>query len=316
MIRLSLLLFSQLVVVQSVLGQPVLNESLHVERLAVIYPEIREPYRQIFLSIHKGIKNSFEGELSTYVLKKKTTSDALHNWLNNQNVDGAIVLGNRSMRAALSLPSSPLTIVGAVLIQPSEAKLSTITLVPSPNVIFKEVKKVLPKVKRVQVVYRQVNDWFIKQSIEHAAQQGLRLVPHKAENVSEMAYQYRQILSEMDPEEDALWIAPYGRSPDKTILKVILEESWRNRLAVISSSLADVKRGALFSFYTNNVGMGKELVSFWHNELKNKSNEIHVQTSKSIEIAINLRTANHLNLYYSKQDRQKFGLMYPTPRDR
>jgi len=314
-IKLGLLLLSQLLIAQSVFGQSVLKEPHHVERLAVIYPEIREPYRQVFLNMHKGIERSFEGELSTYVLKKKTTTDELYKWLNKQNVNGVIVLGNRSMRAALLLPSSPLTVVGAVLIQPNAAKLPTITLVPSPKVLFKKIKKILPKVKRIQVVYRQVNEWFIEQSIKQASKHGLIILSHKAENVSEMAYKYRQVLSDMDPHEDALWIAPYGRSPDKTISKVILEESWRNKLSVISSNLADVKRGALFSFYTNNVGMGKELVSFWHNEQLNDSTEIKVQASESIETAINLRTANHLNLHYTKQDRQMFGLMYPTPQN-
>jgi len=293
-----------------------ISEILHAERLAVVYPEIREPYRQIFLNIYKGIETSFEGQVSAYVLEAASTSDDLLLWLNQQKMNGAIVLGNRSMRTALSLPSSTLRIVGAVLIQPDDAKLSTITLVPSPNVVFKKLVKVLPKINRVHVVYRRQNAWFIETSTKEASKHSLKILAHGAGNAREMAYLYRQVLNNMEPGHDVLWIAPYGRSPDKAILKVILQEAWRKKLPVISSSLADVKRGALFSFYTNNIEMGKELVNFWKSEQQNTTNVINVQPTESIEIAVNLRTANHLDLFYSKKNRKAFGLMYPTPQDR
>ena len=294
---------------------------LFAEGLAVVYPEIREPYRQIFLNIYQGIETSYDGPVSAYILEKDSKPEALISWVNTHKINGIIVLGNRSMRVVLSLPSSyltykPLTIVGAVLIQPDSAKLSAITLVPEPNVIFKRLLNVLPKAKHVHVVYRQENTWFVDDSIKKAANHGITLLGHKAENAREMAYLYRQILSDMDPTRDVLWIAPYGRSPDKTVLKVILQKAWENKLPVISSSLADVKRGALFSFYTNNVEMGQELVAFWKNEQKNLSKKINVFPTKSVEVAVNLRTADHLNLYYSKKDRLEFGLMYPAPLDR
>jgi len=297
------------------------SQCLYAEGLAVIYPEIREPYRQIFLNIYQGIETNYDGSVSAYILEKDSKPEALFSWVNTHKINGIIVLGNRSMRAILSLPSSsltykPLTIVGAVLIQPDSAKLSAITLVPEPSVIFKQLINVLPKAKHVHVVYRQENTWFIEAAIKKAANHGIKILGRKAENTREMAYLYRQILSQMDPKRDALWIAPYGRSPDKTVLKVILQEAWENKLPVISSSLADVKRGALFSFYTNNIEMGQELVAFWKSEQKNVSKKFNVLPTKSVEIAVNLRTADHLDLYYSKKDRLEFGLMYPVPLDR
>ena len=51
-----------------------ISETLHAERLAVVYPEIREPYRQIFLNIFKGIEASYEGRVSAYVLEEDSTS--------------------------------------------------------------------------------------------------------------------------------------------------------------------------------------------------------------------------------------------------
>jgi len=289
---------------------------LNAGSLAVLYPEIREPYRKVFLNILDGIEGSHQDDVVPLELKKDASPEKLGDWLKQKNITGAIALGKRSLNTILKLPDKPVTVIGAVLIQPEEAELSCISLVPSPETIIANIATFLPKIKRVIVVYQASDHWLIESAEQAAARLPLTLSTYLTTDVSDMALKYREILNSMHSTDDALWIAPGSKSLDKPLLQIILEAAWKNKLAVFSSSLIDVKRGTLFSFYANHQKMGAELVSFWQRETSKLQTSPLVLPTKSVEVAINLRTADHLYLHYSKKERQQFGLMYPTPIDK
>ncbi|MGH9961839.1 MAG: ABC transporter substrate-binding protein, partial [Pyrinomonadaceae bacterium] len=88
--------------------------------VAVLYPEIREPYRSVFLNIVKGIEDSIKGTAKQYVLKEGDSLSALKNGLESEHVQVVIALGTSGLAAAQQLPDRLRTVVGAVLMPPTE----------------------------------------------------------------------------------------------------------------------------------------------------------------------------------------------------
>ena len=290
----------------------------HADKLLVLYPEIREPYLQVFLNILDGVRNANGvDDVNTLVLTQDDKTERLQAWLSRHPADGIISLGKRSLNLVTSVPGRPATVVGAVVMEPEGAPLPGISLVPDPVTVLKRIHTFLPRVRRVWAVYRpSVAQWLITRAGPAAAADNLTLLARPAADARQMALLYREILNKMNPETDALWIAVDGASPDRSVLQNILEESWRRRLWVFSGNLSDMKKGALFSFYPDNIAMGADLVALLKAVRNGKAGDSSVMPVSSLRTAVNLRTADHLNLNFGKEQRQEFNLMYPPPLDR
>ena len=290
----------------------------HADRLLVLYPEIREPYLQVFLNILEGVRKANGADnVSTLVLTPDDKPDRLLTWLGRHPVDGVISLGKRSLNLVSAVPAHPATVVGAVVMEPAGAPFPGISLVPDPETVLTRIHALLPQVKRVWTVYQpRTAQWLIARAGTAAASLNLQLVARPAAEAREMALLYREILTSMNPETDALWIAVDGASPDRSVLQNILEESWKRRLWVFSGNLSDMKKGALFSFYPDNIAMGADLVTLLKAVRNGNAGDKKVVPVSSLRAAVNLRTADHLNLNFGKEQRQEFSLMYPPPLDR
>jgi putative ABC transport system substrate-binding protein len=96
-------------------------------------------------------------------------------------------------------------------------------------------------------------------------------------------------------------------------LPLVLEAAWSRNLAVFSSSVTHVRRGALFSLYPNNTALGRQLAASALNYPKN-SNAPGAATVplKDALLAVNVRTASHLGLQLTPP-RQGFDMVFPTP---
>lgn len=289
----------------------------HSGDVLVLYPEIRDPYRQVFLNIIDGINAARPDQVKTLILSESDKPADIQTWLDANAVDGIISLGKRSLNLVATVPRRPETVVGGVIIAPNEANLPGISLVSNPGVVLTHVKKLLPGVRRIYAAYQpQSADWLILLAKAAAKSQNVELVASPITDVRQMALKYREILQQMNPEDDVLWIAIDGASPDRQVLHNILEVSWRRNLRVISGNLSDVKKGVLFSFYPDNVEMGKALSNLLDMSRQNKAAKPELIPANSLLTAINMRTADHLKLTFSKEDRQEFGLMYPPPLER
>ena len=81
-------------------------------------------------------------------------------------------------------------------------------------------------------------------------------------------------------------------------------------VAVFSSKPSHAKRGALFSTYPDNFALGQHLFSMVQ-DLKYQPEQKNFAALKSTLLAVNLRTAAHLGLKYSSEQKQKFELTFP-----
>ncbi len=284
--------------------------------IGVLYPEIREPYRAVFLSIIAGIKEEIKEPVKTYEIDRSYDPSVLLSKLEADHVGLVIALGKRGLKVARELPSHFDILIGAVRATPGAdgTVKGGITLTPDPDVMFRRLKTLAPEVRRVVVVYNpERSDWLIDRARRAASRQGLILEALSARDLKEAAPLYRDLIAEADPSY-AVWLPQDRSTVDKsTILPMILEAAWDKRFVVFSSSLAHVSKGALFSLYPDNTAMGRSLGALATALVEKRGQgKADIVPLRDLQTAVNLRTAKRLGLRLNGAQARQFGLVFPS----
>jgi putative ABC transport system substrate-binding protein len=290
-------------------GKPVENA-----RIAVVYPDIGEPYRSVFEQIISGIEDKAGEGVVKFSVGPKTDGAELKSNLRGRGVRVVIALGHQGAKFAATLDRDIGVVVGGI-IAPMENELHGVpmnSLSPDPALLFGHLKELMPGARRVFAVYdpRQ-NGWLIRLAKEAARVQGVELVAYEVQDLRGAAGAYQRIFASADERRDTLWLLQDAIGAESgTVLPMVLQESWNHNLAVFSSSIVHVGRGALFSLYPDNVEMGRHLADTARGFLASGDYEEHgMILLREVLMAINLRTADHLGLRPGK--RQAFGMVFP-----
>ncbi|MFZ5524165.1 MAG: ABC transporter substrate binding protein [Pseudomonadota bacterium] len=273
--------------------------------IAVVYPDIGEPYRGIFEKIIEGIEAKAGDRVTKQPLNSGTDIGALKASLLRENTKVVIALGRQGMKTATVLNSGIGVVVGGVLTVPeSEARgQPVISLSPDPALLFARMKALMPATKRVFVVYDPAyNDWLINLAKEAARAQELELVAYEAQDLRSAVRYYQEIFSAADSHSDVLWLPQDSTTVEESsVLPMVLQESWNRDIAVFSSNSAHVRRGVLFSLYPDNLGLGKSLAELALGFLRSGDYEKSgMMPLRNVQTAVNLRTAKHLRLKPSR----------------
>ncbi len=281
------------------------------ESVAVIYPEVREAYKKVFNNITEGVEAELKQNILLREINKNTSPSETRAWLSKNSISAVVALGNKSIQAIgpdLDIP----TVIGAVVFQPDTNQYAGISLSPSPEQLFSGLRVLLPTLKTIHVVYDPArNQWEVEAAAELAVSLGITVKPYPSEDLRTAAKAYRDIQSKMDSESEALWLPLGGPARDKAILQNILETAWVKEHAVISSNLADVKRGVLFAMYPDNVGMGENLGRLLKEVVNQTQSEPKIYFTTALFKAINRRTAEHLNIRIGQSDLDEYNFIYP-----
>lgn len=276
--------------------------SAGVDAIAVIYPDIGEPYRNIFEEIIKGVEDKVGTQVVNYPVNDNTDIVKLKASLQHQNIRVVIALGRQGMKTATTLSDSFKVVVGGVLTVPEKEARGqpVINLSPDPALLFTRMKALLPMTKRIFVVYDpNFNGWLIKLAKETASAQGLELVTYQAQDMRGAVGSYQKVFSVADGRSDALWLPQDPTTvEDSSILPLVLQESWNQSIAVFSSNFGYVRRGVLFSLYPDNEELGKSLAGLAEGIL-NTDGETETRGMmplRDVQSAVNLRTAKHLGI--------------------
>lgn len=284
------------------------------DRIAVIYPDIGEPYRGIFEKIIEGIEDQAGTPVAKYPVQYNTDIAALKSSLRRQNTKVVIALGKQGMQTAAALDRNIWFVVGGVLTVPeSDARMQpVISLSPDPALLFARLKALMPTVKRVFVVYDPgSNGWLMKLAKEAARAQGLEFVAHEAHDLRSAVRLYQEIFSVADSHRDALWLPQDSITvEERSILPLVLQASWNQGIAVFSSNASHVRRGVLFSLYPDNMALGKSLAGLAQGILTSGDYGWRgMMPLREVQSTINLRTAKHLGLNPGRQ--QGFDMTFP-----
>lgn len=284
------------------------------QRVAVLYPEIREPYLHIFLNIAEGVSAASPQPVEYYPLARNFKTTTLNQWIEKRDVDIVIALGKRSFKALPKLPDNIVQVTGAAMLNPKDGDHSGISLVPSPTKLFKKLQHITPGIAAIHVIYpMNHNSWLREQAQEAADTLGIELKPKIAKNIHDTAELYKSVLNTMDSKTQALWLPHTGSVIDRALMQQILAIAWQRNLVVFSSSFSDVKRGVLFSLYPDNFEMGKALAHMAFSQKAESRPTPIITLVDTLFTAVNLRTAEHLGLHFSKKEKQSFDFMYPPP---
>ncbi len=282
--------------------------------IAVIYPDIGEPYREIFAKIIEGIEDKVGSRVANYPVRADTDIDMLKASLLRQNTKVVIALGRQGMKTATALNNSVSVVVGGVLTVPEDEARGqpVVSLSPDPALLFARMKALMPAARRVFVVYDPgFNGWLLKLAKEAARVQGLELVAYEAQDLHSAVRFYQKIFSAADGDSDVLWLPQDPTTVEESsILPLVLQESWNQGIAVFSSNFGHVRRGVLFSLYPDNVALGKSLAGLAQGILiSGDYGRRGMMPLRDVQSAVNLRTAQHLGLNQGRQ--QSFDMTFP-----
>jgi len=297
-LRIALLCFSSLLVSSTAIA-------VEGGAIGVIYPDIGEPYREIFEKIIDGIEHKSGDRVFKQSVNSNSDIGALKTYLHVEKINVVIALGRQGMKTAAALDNGIGVVVGGVLTVPEDETRGqpVINLSPDPDLLFARMKALMPAMKRVFIVYDPAyNDWLIKLAIEAARSHGMELVAYGAHDLRSAVKLYQEIFSEADGHSDAIWLPQdYTTVEEGTVLPMVLQESWNRDIAVFSSNSAHVRRGVLFSLYPDNFGLGESLAELAQGYLRTGDYaRIGMMPLRDVQSVVNLRTAKHLRLKPSR----------------
>lgn len=285
--------------------------------IAVLYPESAEPYRSVFSQIVGGIENKTQSRIISIAVNDSASAQDISNELQKQDVRVVIALGRGGLKTAVGL-SRDIKIIAGGLVSPPENEnrpLTLLSLAPDPALLFDRMKTLMPGVRRIHVVFDPRHSaWLIRIAREAARNAGLELSAVEASDLKSALHQYQGILANADVRRDALWLPQDPTTvEDSTVLPIVLQECWTRNLALFSSSLSHVKRGALFTLYPNTGNLGRNLAVTAIDQLTGNSTTTATQPLRDVLAAINVRTANHLGLNFDSRQQPGFDLVFTDP---
>jgi putative tryptophan/tyrosine transport system substrate-binding protein len=284
--------------------------------IAVIYPDLGEPYRSIFANIIEGIQEDAKVRVRSYAIGPNLDATELNWQLKHSGTKVVIALGRQGLKMASRLDRNIAVVVGGVLSVPEadSNNLTGISLTPDPALLFQRLKSLLPAIRRVTVIYDQHNEWLIKVARDAARAQGLELVAREARDMATAARFYEAAFAAADSRHDAVWLPQDSTTVEEsTILPLVLKESWNSGVPVFSSSFLHVKKGALFALYPNNLEMGRDLTATALAVLDGEPHKRGISLLREVQTAVNLRTASHIGLNISYQQQRSFDFVFPEP---
>ena len=286
------------------------------EAIGVLYPDIAEPLRKVFLDIVEGIDERAHARVRAYPVGAGQDMAELAATLKRNGTRVLIALGRQGLKAAGGLDAPAGLVIGGISSLPDADKHLGIVLTPDPTLLFTQIKTLLPSTRRVLVVYNpRNNEWLIRLAREAARSQGLELVTYEAGDLAGAARQYEAAFGAADRRRDALWLPTDATTVDEsTILPLVLREAWDRSVPVFSSSFLHIKKGALFALYPNNLDLGRALGALALGLASGETARRGVTPLREVHLALNTRTASHLGIDVGPVMAQhNVNYVYPEP---
>src|SRR5450830_576681 len=297
------------------LRRPEVRASIGKGTIAVLYPNVEQPFRAAFTSMIRGIQERTNLPVRSYAVETRADPTDLNAMLRQNGTRIVIALVRQGLAATAGLDRDISVLVGGVLLLSDSDNLAGISLTPDPALLFARLHALLPEMRRVIVVYNpQKSEWLMKLAREAARAQGLELQTHVAADLAQAAQLYPQLFAGADAHHDAVWL-PHDTTTveEGTILPLVLRESWNSGVPLFSSNVLHVKKGALFAMVPNNVELGRTLANSALGLIAGETRHHALLPLRELQTAINLRTANHMGLNLGYKQQRRFDFIYPQP---
>lgn len=295
--------------------------------IAVVFPDIGEPYRSMFTAIIAGVEDRLRRRVLSLPVGGGSAAPDVLAELRQRDIQGVIALGRQGLKLASGLDRQ-LTVVAAGVLSVPESDAQSFpvhSLAPDPGLLFARLRALMPQGRRIMVVYDpKQNGWLMRLARDAARANGFELLTWEVDDLRAAVKAYQEVMGSADSKRDALWLPQDSTTvEDSAVLPLVLRESWEQNLAVFSSSLAHVKRGALFALYPNNRDMGKALAAAMLGQMGQPTPlgpgsassgpaGKGMQPLRDVLLAVNTRTAAHLGMNLGGSS-LRFSLAFPEP---
>lgn len=285
-----------------------------VRGVAVLYPEVGEPYRAVFGKMIEGIESQQKGPVLAVPVGNNPNVGEVAGELRRNDVRVVIALGRNGLKVIPQIERElgrdlEVVVGGVVSVPEAELRHYTVySLAPDPALLFARLHSLLPTVRRIFVVYDPAqNAWLIRQAKVAASARGIDLVAHEASDLRAAIQHYQSVVATMESGKDALWLPIDATTvQDATVIPMVLQEAWNRNLAVFSGNVAHVRRGVLFALYPNNLEIGRHLAEY----AQGSRGRGGILPLRAVQFAVNVRTASHLGVDVSPR-RANFDLVFP-----
>jgi putative ABC transport system substrate-binding protein len=284
--------------------------------VAVLYPDIGEPFREVFTTIQAGVRQQLDAPVTGYAVGADATLPALADQLQSSGVRAVIALGRSGLKAARLLDPAAVLVIGCVLGVPEpqlQRAYAVHNLAPDPALVFAQLRRLLPGVRRVYAVTDPAqNGWLLKLAHDAALVHRLELVHHEATDLKGASRAYEQTLAGLEPRRDALWLPQDVTTVDDgALLALLLREAWQRGFALLSSNVLHVRRGALFALYPDNAALGRTLARSAQEAMQApRPAALGMVPLRDVLVAANHRTAAHLGIALDVHA-QRIDKLYP-----
>ncbi len=286
------------------------------DAVAIFQPDLRAPYDQVFRAITNGIKEEADFKLSIKKITNNDNQQKLSDWLDKKNIKVIIAFGSRGIEAAKDAADGRPVLAAVSLLSADileHNNIGGISLAADPKAIIVELRRLVPSVKKIFVVYSPIhNHWLMQYATKIAESYGIELISIAVSDLMQAAIQYKAVLDELETGHSALWLPLDPITVEKrTILPLVLRVTWDRNLTLISSNAPHAKRGALFSTFPKNRQMGHNIANTVNKWLSTGKPDFEVKPLTDLGFAINIRTAAHLGIKLDKEDLKRYDLKFP-----
>lgn len=263
--------------------------------ILVIYPEAPEPYREAFGQMIAGIARTAAEPLEPKMMTDTAGVAELQALLDTERFRSVVLLGQRALNLYSQVRRVPLQRVfaGGVTASPGQTRLPGISLTIDPGLYLSTLRELLPDVRRLVVFYDAPDESWIAHI--KAAAKDIRIEAAMVTDAPDIARKLDETFKNIDPKTSALWFGRNTIARDTELLyPFVLKQAWERRIAVISETIAHVRRGFLFAYYPNYSEIGAELGELVRRQATLES--AGFRFARAGQLTLNGRTADHLEI--------------------
>lgn len=281
------------------------------DRIAVVYPIVREPFSSIYKDFLDGIKAGYSGEIVEYPLNGGA-ENFQSGFLLKNNPKAFIALGNKSLNFIIDSKVEKPVFAAITKLNDNQSVSGGVLLKPGATVYLSRLLSIAPQTTRIHVVYNQKNHQdLIAEAGDYLSRHDIQLQAIPATDIRKAALGFKKVVESAVP-GDAVWLISDSGLIDESLLGLVLNAAWDKHLTVFSSNPLFVKRGALFAIYPDNVVVGIRLGNMVRDVLSGKQ-EGSLVSLRDVKIAFNERTGNHIGIKLSHKSKEGIDLFLPEP---
>ena len=296
----------------------VLISSAHAEHkaekephIAILYPTVSKHYTAMFDDFIAGIKSVPGYQFTTYRVSKHSLAEEVKQWSDEEGIQGFIALGQTTYKLIDSLDSDLPLIAGGMVATPPG--ISGISMSGDPEAFLRYLQLLNPEINRVYFIHsKKNNSWLAERARKVSRDYDIEFVSLQVENLKQALLQYNVVLQSVQARTDAIWIPLDNVAPLDLLMPEILQAAWDKHITVFSNNILHVSRGVLFALYPDANKQGRRLVSLLHRHLENKKTVPKLHPTVDFKVAVNMRTAAHLEMNYSKDMVKTFDQVFPA----